>query len=337
MKAKSISLFSCRFAAWCLLLLGLLVVLTPDSEGAVPQLVNYRDCPCANRDSPVVDEIRMPAPQKYMDYDGDGALDLVRKEVNGKVYVYINKGTNEDRVYREGIPYEGKEIEFETQAEALMPTPKAKTSWVYLEYERFDVYIDSAYYDHNTPAIDEFFDEFEERYNLLETWTDWSAEEYDEGDKLYIDVIGTTGCYGGLAASGYAQFRFSDPLHKSGCEMAYWENGTPYFSNPGELGDWWPYMGVGIHETTHAISPQPILSRLWLAEGWAVYDEYNILSRYYGNEYPDINQETSDTYIYSGTGYYNWDGVAYGGFGYITNDYHDTSTEQNAIQESKGN
>jgi hypothetical protein len=88
-------------------------------------------------------------------------------------------------------------------------------------------------------------------------------------------------------------------------------------------------MGVAIHETTHAINPNPILKRRWITEAWAVYGEYNILSMYYGNDYPDINQETSDTYIYNGNNYYNWED-------YVANDYHDTSPDNDEIQSSSG-
>jgi hypothetical protein len=70
---------------------------------------------CEDGRSLIVDEIRAPVPHKFIDYDGDGLLDLVRKEADGKLYVYINKGSNENPVYREGIPHKGEEIEFEQQ------------------------------------------------------------------------------------------------------------------------------------------------------------------------------------------------------------------------------
>jgi len=285
-----------------------------------------------NEGSLIVDDIRMPIPHKFIDYDGDGLLDLVRKEADGKVYVYINKGSNENPVYREGIPHKGEEIEFEQQE--FLEIPKtifpgdSIPGYVYLPYDRFEVYIESVYYYNNTPEIDEFFDYFEQRYALLESWTDWSAEEYYD-EKLFIEVRGTTGCYGGGGGSGFVILYFSDPLYMSGCEWAYRENGQWQWGNPGELGDWWFYMAVAIHEATHAINPEAILWRSWLTEGWAVYDMFNILAMYYGNSYPDINQETADYCIYQGSIYYNWEG-------YVANDYHDTSPDSAEIQNSSG-
>jgi len=270
-----------------------------------------------NSDNIIIDEIKMPRPHKFIDYNKDGILDLVRKEVDGKIYLYINKGSNKAPVYMPGVLYE-EEIILEEPKPLKTPKISGLISWVHLPYDRFDVYIDSVYYNNNTPAIDDFFDEFEERYALLESWTDWSAEEY-YGKKLRIMVSGTPGgCYGGTGGNGVGNLIFSDPLYMTGCQDAYYENGIPHFGNPGELGDWWRFMGVAMHEATHAINPKPILKRVWLAEGWASYHEFNIPSMYYGNSYPDINQETADHYIYQGDSGYNWED-------YVANDYHDNS------------
>ena len=222
--------------------------------------------------------------------------------------------------YPEGLDDYGRA---EFLAEIKYKATRDDTVWVHLPYDRFDAYIDSVYYYNNTPAIDEFFDLFEPRYELMETITGWSSEKF-YGVKLEINVTGTTGCYGGTGFPGEVNLLLSDPLYRSGCESPYYEDGIPYFNNPNELGDWWPYMGVALHETTHAINPLPIYARTWLTEGWAIYGQYNIIS-----DYEDINQETTDHYIYAGTSYYNWED-------YIANDYHDTSPQENEIQQSAG-
>lgn len=197
-------------------------------------------------------------------------------------------------------------------------------SWVHLPYDRFDIYIEEEYYNNNTPEIDTFFDQFEPRYELMENTTGWSSEQF-YGKKLKINVTGVAGgCYGGYAYPAQVLLILSDPLYMQGCGEGTIYNGTSQFGNPGELGDWWPYMGTILHENVHAINPFPIMYRSWLTEGFAEYNEYNILS-----EYGDINQETADYEIYEGTSGYNWQG-------YIANDYRDTTTFNREIQESPG-
>jgi len=192
------------------------------------------------------------------------------------------------------------------------------TTWVHLSYDRFEVYIEENYYYNVTPEIDEFFDFFEPRYELMETITGWSSEKFYFGLKLKIYVNGsTTGCYGGTAIPGEAYILFSDPLYNEGLFCA--KSG-----GLGELGDNWPYMGVALHEALHAINPLPILANRWLTEGFSEYYEYNLLS-----EYGDISQEAADNDILSGTNYYNWED-------YVANDYYDTSPDENEIQESYG-
>ncbi len=188
-------------------------------------------------------------------------------------------------------------------------------TWVQLFYERFDVYIEENYYNNNTPEIDEFFNKFEPRYELMENITGWSSEQFYEM-KLKIYVNGsTTGCYGGSAIPGQANIIFSDPLYMPGC---------PQPGGLGELGNNWPYMGVALHETLHSINPVPIWANRWLTEGFAEYHEYNILSIY-----GDISQETADTEVFLGSSYFNWED-------YVANDYYDTSPSENEIQESYG-
>ncbi|MBU0894058.1 MAG: hypothetical protein KKF48_04160 [Nanoarchaeota archaeon] len=195
--------------------------------------------------------------------------------------------------------------------------------WVDLSYARFNVHIDQDYYNSNTPDIDNFFDLFEERFEVLEITTGWSAEKF-YNKKLDIYVIETTGCYGGGGDFGDVLLRFSNPLYKSNCLKS---------GGLGGLGNKWPYMGVAMHETTHAINPFEISNRLWLREGFGKYNEYNILSLY-----GDISQSTADFLIFQGDSGYNWED-------YVNNDYRDTHVVWNGtdwvpdykeIQESEG-
>lgn len=200
----------------------------------------------------------------------------------------------------------------------------AQVTWVELSYLRFDVFIDSAYYDHNTPAIDVFFDLFEPRFDLLEANTGWSSESSFAGTKLEIFATGTVNCWSGFAVPGEAHLSLSDPLNRVECERASYENGNSSFGNPGELGDFWIYMNGALHEASHSISPLGLFVRPWLTEGFAEYLMHNTLS-----ENGDINQETADTYIFNGDPTRNWTT-------YVANDYHDSTFEQHEIQESRG-
>jgi len=276
----------------------------------------------------------MPRPYLKQDYNHDGVLDLIRKEVDNKNYVYINTNTNENPIYEPGILYTKDEPDFIIKRPIQQPTASSAEAWVHLEeYKKFDVYIEENYYWANTPEIDEFFDLFEPRFELMEQTTLWSSKKsYDK--KLRIEVTESGGCYGGTGGEGEAYLRFSNPLYMQGCEMAYREDNQWKFNNPGELGDNWFYMAIALHETNHAINPWPIAVRGWLGEGWSVYNRYNILSNY--GDPLDINQETADYYIHMGTSAHTWDGFAYGGFGYITNNYHDTTSWNLEIQESRG-
>ena len=51
-------------------------------------------------------------------------------------------------------------------------------TWVNLSYNRFEAYIDAVYYYNNTPAIDNFFDQYEPFHVALEQETGWSSEKY---------------------------------------------------------------------------------------------------------------------------------------------------------------
>lgn len=54
----------------------------------------------------IIDEVVQPAEQFFTDWNKDGAEDLVRKELDGKYYVFPNYGTNENPVYNESYAYE---------------------------------------------------------------------------------------------------------------------------------------------------------------------------------------------------------------------------------------
>lgn len=198
----------------------------------------------------------------------------------------------------------------------------AQQTWVELNYSRFDVFIDSAYYDHNTPEIDEFFDTFVPRFDLLEDITRWSSEN-TFGNKLRInvtEVTSPTACTGGsfwpFVGSSFVDLRLADPLYDSVSRACTWRG----------------HMEVLVHEVTHAITPKYIIADpvgvefggWWLREGWAEYYEYNLLVMS-----GDISQDTADSRIFSGTSFQNWTD-------YVNNDYHDTSPDSNEIQASQG-
>jgi len=89
-------------------------------------------------------------------------------------------------------------------------------------------------------------------------------------------------------------------------------------------------MNTVLHEAMHSTMPYPIYTRSWLAEGWAEYYMYNVLTETVpSNTIPDINQETADTYLYNGFAGYQWDP-------YVANDYHDATVYNRELQRSHG-
>lgn len=285
----------------------------------------------------IIDPDKEPIPYLYTDYNKDGVLDVIRKEADNKIYVYINKATNQAPVYEPGVLYVGAEPDFPVREKLSAGSTAASTDeMVYIGiYPRFDLYVREDYYNANKDALDAFFVNFNERYQLLEQTTGWTSEKA-HGTKLRINLNNDTvsSCCGGGFNGGtkITTIIFSNPLYMQGCQSASRENGTWRYDNPGELGNWWPYMEVVIHEVTHAINPRPILYERWLTEGFATYNEFNILT-----QYGDINQETSDYFIYVGSNFFNWDN-AYGYYenGYSINDYHDTTSQEAEIQNSYG-
>ncbi len=201
--------------------------------------------------------------------------------------------------YPEGLDDYGRA---EFLAEIKYKATRDDTVWVHLPYDRFDVYIDQDYYDSYQDNLTEFFNNFEPRYEHMETLTGWSSEKF-YGVKLEINVEPTGGCWGGWAIPGEAHLFLSDPFYKESCE------------------NWYYYSGA-LHESLHSINPFPILYRRWLTEGFSQYNQYNILV-----DFADISQETADTEIYAGRSGYNWPD-------YVANDYMDPLN--NEIQESAG-
>lgn len=207
---------------------------------------------------------------------------------------------------------------------------KQSNTFVQLTYDRFDVFIEQNYYNSNQADLDGFFNDFETRFDMLESMTNWNSET-SFGNKLRINVtdIGNAfACSGGqffpMVGNSYVDLRLANPLYESSTNRTcLWEG----------------HMEVLVHEATHGITPKyisfdpvgPAFGGWWLREGWAEYYEYNLLSLY-----GDISQATADDEIYKGTSFYNWDGFDFGGVGYITNDYHDTSPGNNEIQASQG-
>jgi hypothetical protein len=200
---------------------------------------------------------------------------------------------------------------------AQQPTTASPTSWTYLNFSRFDIYVDSVYYASNQVALDQFFANFSERYALLEAETGWSSEKF-YGTKLKINVTGIPGvCSGGEAYPGEAHVMLNDPV---------WPESSPCQRSGGigELGNDWIYMTGMLDESQHAIGPFPIFFRSWLTQGFSQYLKYNVLV-----ESGDISQTTADGNIYQGTSTYNW-------LGYVTNNYHDTTSNNYEIQYSNG-
>ena len=208
---------------------------------------------------------------------------------------------------------------FQEQIGAIGPGPTADATYRYNwipvgSYSRFDLFVDEPYLLSNEPAILDFFAKFEVRFDLLESTTGWSAEKF-YGTKLIIYLYEGSGCYGGRGDPADMELSFSDPLYKTGCTT---------WGETEDLGNTWRYMAVAIHEATHSICPVEINKRHWLSEGWAKYNEYNILV-----QNGDMSQATADNYIFNTGSYYDWDD-------YLSNDYHDNSPNQFEIQSSPG-
>lgn len=195
-----------------------------------------------------------------------------------------------------------------------------------LEYTNFTAFIDSNLINTETEftLFCDFLSKADVRIGQMNELTGWSSLKWF-GVKLEIYIFShTTACYGGNASPTHCNVVFSDPFYKTGCQKPYYEDGSVYYNNPGELGDWWPYMNTFLHEAMHSIMPYPIYTRSWLTEGLAEYWMYQTLT-YFG----DINQETVDTYLHNGFAGYNWDL-------YVADDYHDQTVYRRELQRSHG-
>ncbi|MBI3623907.1 hypothetical protein HY212_07560 [Candidatus Pacearchaeota archaeon] len=217
------------------------------------------------------------------------------------------------------IRFQGKEIPIIVEGGTWSDVQnliKSVSFWHPLTYQNFDVFVDEGYYNANAPQLNVFFDNFDKRYSILKNQTGWSSEKF-YNKKLSINVTGiSNNCFGvNYGATGQVFLQFSDPFYMQNCSAS---GGT------GELGDMWPYMGVALHESLHAINPFPIYARSWLTEGLSRYYQFNILSGY-----GDISQQTANQTIYQGTSQYNWPG-------YVSNNYKDTSPSNSEIQLSAG-
>lgn len=184
-----------------------------------------------------------PAPFQYeeKDVDGDGRIDLVRRETDGQIYSFKNYGTNAKPNYKEGKIFEGK-VNFpqlEGSQSAIQQTAiqkittREKTGMstangpanvcqpgeMMISYPRFDICVDTDYYFNfsrdinNKTFLDQLFPNFEKRYAAYENFTGWSFEEnvkykYNiyNVDK-YLVVVNSSAAYGnvcwyGLGAPG---------------------------------------------------------------------------------------------------------------------------------------
>ena len=193
-----------------------------------------------------------------------------------------------------------------------------------------DIYIEETFYSTNQAALDDFWDKFFPRFQKLKELTGWSSLKWFGVPVEIYNYGHSAACYGGNASPTHANVVFSDPMYQTGCNKPYYDGGSTHYNNPGELGDWWPYMSTALHEVLHSISPYPIYTRSWLTEGWSEYYMYNTLTYTMpGNLIPDINQETADTYLYKGFAGYQWDP-------YVANDFHDTTVYNRELQRSHG-
>ncbi|RJQ15919.1 hypothetical protein C4573_07245 [Candidatus Woesearchaeota archaeon] len=313
-------------------------------------------------------------PYVLTDVDGDGVTDIIRKEPTGKVYSFKNYGTTEKPAYREGILYNEKisfpnelavqqvspfQNELNRISLAMMANNTCQPGEMLKVYNRFDICVDINYYNYpgNAPILEQFFTNFEKRYEAYENFTGWSFEEnvlykYNTyGVPKYLVVVNASSTYGnvcwyGLGAPGISinllYYNLSNP---NACAFSNFDvfNGTPLQNNSGELGQRWRYMTVFLHEAQHSTSIEALKERGWITEGNSIYIEGNILANYYNatiGQY-DISHATADTYIYQGDFKWSWDGSRWGFLGYIYNDYLDTcncgNPQQNwPIQDSSG-
>lgn len=192
-----------------------------------------------------------------------------------------------------------------------------------------DVFIEEAYYYGNQADLDQFWDQFYVRFEVLKELTGWSSRALF-GVPLEIYNYGHSQvCCADSGAPTVAYVIFSDPMYKTGCHEGYYQDGVYQNNNPGELGDWWPYMKRALGSAIKAIMPYPIHTRPWLCNGWSEYHGYNVLTEIVpGNSIPDINQETADTYLENGISIYNWDC-------YLSTDYHDCTIYERELQRSR--
>src|SRR3989344_1861553 len=231
------------------------------------------------------------------------------------------------------IRVDGREVPIIVDGDIKVENPSTKgvDAWVQIPYNRFDIFVDSVFYGANQAALDDLFNKFERRYEMMEQITGWSSEEfYGTKLKIYVDQQGSS-CVSGWSVPGEAHISFTTFFsNPSACRNEYVENGNLLFDNPGELGDKWSYVGGMLHESLHPINPFPIYDRRWLTEGFSEYYMFNILANYDGNGFTDINQETADYYIYNA----NFSTVI-GRWGYYTtHDYMDKAGRD--IQTSSG-
>ncbi|MEK6945584.1 MAG: CARDB domain-containing protein [Nanoarchaeota archaeon] len=208
--------------------------------------------------------------------------------------------------------------------DASQAATASPVAWQQIPYTEFNAFVEQNYYNANQANIIDFLNKLAPRFALMEQTTGWSSEKFGYGKlDLYIDAT-TSGCFAGSAIPGEAHLSLSNPIYQTSCQKQYYLNGQQQWNNPGPLGDNWIYIASGLHESLHSTNPLPIYARLWLTEGFSEYNMYNILT---ANN--DINQETSDTYLHNGFNGYQWNG-------YVSNNYRDTTVNDNEIQKSPG-
>ncbi|MBU0959015.1 MAG: hypothetical protein KKB31_03660 [Nanoarchaeota archaeon] len=208
----------------------------------------------------------------------------------------------------------------------------------HIPYDRFNVFIDYSEFTNGTLADwENYFNEMHERFVELESEIGWTSEMVNNGKKLdlyvYHNSSAPTSCWRGYSIPGTGEAHIelrSDFWDPDSCWTIYFNDssGSWELGNPGELGDNWRRWQA-LHELVHGITPADI-SGDWIREGLAEYYQFNILSNYNGNGYPDITQSTADIRIQGAIWTPTW-----GSFSeYASNNYMDRQGDE--IQESSG-
>ena len=79
------------------------ITISESDEYLQKENTDSASMPKLSEDDEEMDIVYLPQEKNIIDYDGDGLLDWVKVEADGLRYVYINKGTNENPIFEEGM------------------------------------------------------------------------------------------------------------------------------------------------------------------------------------------------------------------------------------------